>query len=338
MWLRSLRLLLLLFSGLQADVQEKEVRAMVGSNVNLTCIYPEKNSFDLSDLFVYWQISVPGQQETVVAYYLSGNSSTGHHDDHYRHRARLSLEGMKQGDFSLLLSNVTPQDAQKFKCLVFRKSLGPMEILQVVITLNVAANYSMPVVSIPSAPSQDKELTFTCTSTNGYPRPNVYWINKTDNSLLDEALQNNTVSLNERGLYDVVSILKIQWSPNVNVGCCIENVLLHQNLTVSSQTEMLTGTKDSITEKPTETHEERNRALFSILAILAVAVAVATGWMCRSRCPGRSGTGTRRAREVPGSEAQVGAHRPHVTRTHPPRCGQGFCEMPRGDVGRQLEN
>ncbi|XP_044606854.2 ICOS ligand isoform X1 [Equus asinus] len=338
MWLRSLRLLLLLFSGLQADVQEKEVRAMVGSNVNLTCIYPEKNSFDLSDLFVYWQISVPGQQETVVAYYLSGNSSTGHHDDHYRHRARLSLEGMKQGDFSLLLSNVTPQDAQKFKCLVFRKSLGPMEILQVVITLNVAANYSMPVVSIPSAPSQDKELTFTCTSTNGYPRPNVYWINKTDNSLLDEALQNNTVSLNERGLYDVVSILKIQWSPNVNVGCCIENVLLHQNLTVSSQTEMLTGTKDSITEKPTETHEERNRALFSILAILAVAVAVATGWMCRSRCPGRSGTGTRRALEVPGSEAQVGAHRPHVKRTHPPRCGQGFCEMPRGDVGRQLEN
>ncbi|XP_023486038.1 ICOS ligand isoform X3 [Equus przewalskii] len=300
MWLRSLRLLLLLFSGLQADVQEKEVRAMVGSNVNLTCIYPEKNSFDLSDLFVYWQISVPGQQETVVAYYLSGNSSTGHHDDHYRHRARLSLEGMKQGDFSLLLSNVTPQDAQKFKCLVFRKSLGPMEILQVVITLNVAANYSMPVVSIPSAPSQDKELTFTCTSTNGYPRPNVYWINKTDNSLLDEALQNNTVSLNERGLYDVVSILKIQWSPNVNVGCCIENVLLHQNLTVSSQTEMLTGTKDSITEKPTETHEERNRALFSVLAILAlaVAVAVATGWMCRSRCPGRSGTGTRRARET----------------------------------------
>lgn len=99
----------------------------------------------------------------------------------------------------------------------------------------------MPVVSIPSAPSQDKELTFTCTSTNGYPRPNVYWINKTDNSLLDEALQNNTVSLNERGLYDVVSILKIQWSPNVNVGCCIENVLLHQNLTVSSQTGEVPG-------------------------------------------------------------------------------------------------
>lgn len=98
-----------------------------------------------------------------------------------------------------------------------------------------AANYSMPVVSAPTAAPQDEELTFTCTSKDGYPRPNVYWINKTDNSLLDEALQNSTVSLNAQGLYDVVSILRIRRTPHVNVGCCIENVLLHQNLTVSSQ-------------------------------------------------------------------------------------------------------
>lgn len=98
-----------------------------------------------------------------------------------------------------------------------------------------AANYSMPVVSTPTAAPQDEELTFTCTSTDGYPRPNVYWINRTDNSLLGEALQNSTVSLNARGLYDVVSVLRIRRTPHLNVGCCIENVLLHQNLTVSSQ-------------------------------------------------------------------------------------------------------
>lgn len=93
----------------------------------------------------------------------------------------------------------------------------------------------MPVVSAPTAAAQDEELTFTCTSTDGYPRPNVYWINKTDNSLLAEALQNSTVSRNARGLYDVVSVLRIRRAPHVDVGCCIENVLLHQNLTVSSQ-------------------------------------------------------------------------------------------------------
>ncbi|XP_059777674.1 ICOS ligand isoform X1 [Balaenoptera ricei] len=294
---RSPGLLLLLLCGLRAEIQEEEVRAMVGSDVWLSCIYPKGNSFDLNDLYVYWQISVPGKRNTnsVVTYYLSGNSSAGHGDNHYKGRARLSLDGMKQGNFSLHLHNVTPQDEQKFNCLVFRKSLELEKILEVTVTLNVAANYSMPVVS---GPSQDEEFIFTCTSTNGYPRPNVYWINKTDNSLLDDTLQNSTVSLNARGLYNVVSVLRIGRSPTVDVGCCIENVLLHQNLT-SGQTETFTGTKDSITEDPMDdTQDAVNPPVLSVLAVLvvAVAMAVATGWLCRSRCPSRSYAGAQAAR------------------------------------------
>ncbi|XP_033712089.1 ICOS ligand isoform X2 [Tursiops truncatus] len=294
---RSPGLLLLLLCGLRAEIQEEAIRAMVGSDVWLSCTYPEGNTFDLNDLYVYWQISVPGKQNTnsVVTYYLSGNSSAGHVNNHYKDRARLSLDGMKQGDFSLHLHNVTPQDEQKFNCLVFRKSLELEKILEVTVTLNVAANYSMPVVS---GPSQDEELVFTCTSTNGYPWPKVYWINKTDNSLLDDALQNSTVSLNARGLYNVVSVLRIGRSPPVDVGCCIENVLLHQNLT-SSQTEMFMGTKDSITEDPVDdTQDAVNPPVLSVLAVLvvAVAVAVATGWLCRRRCPDRSYAGAQAAR------------------------------------------
>ncbi|KAM6224056.1 ICOS ligand [Rhynchocyon petersi] len=142
---------------------------------------------------------------------------------------------MERGDFSLHLQNITPQDEQTFHCLVLRKSLGFHKVLHVEVTLHVAANYSMPVVSTPTDPSQDEEVTFTCKSTNGYPKPNVYWINRTDNSLLDEALQNSTVSVNEHGLYDVVSVLSVRWAPDLDVQCCIENVLLHQNLTVGSQ-------------------------------------------------------------------------------------------------------
>uniref|UniRef100_A0A8C2NPJ9 ICOS ligand n=2 Tax=Capra hircus TaxID=9925 RepID=A0A8C2NPJ9_CAPHI len=288
---KSPGLLLLLLWGLQAESQE-EVRAMVGSDVRLRCIYPEGNSFDLNDLYVYWQISMAGKgnADSVVTYHLSGNSSASHDDNHYKDRARLSLDSMKRGDFSLHLRNVTPQDEQKFNCLVFRKSLELEKILEVSVTLHVAANYSMPVVS---GPSQDEELTFTCTSTNGYPRPNVYWINKTDNSVLDGALQNSTVSLNARGLYDVVSVLRIGRTPHVNVGCCIENVLLHQNLT-SGQTETFTGTKDSITEDPVDgSPSGEHQPILGVLVVLAVIVslAVATGWLCRSRCQPRSYTG-----------------------------------------------
>ncbi|XP_075855383.1 ICOS ligand isoform X1 [Microcebus murinus] len=298
MWL-SPRLFLLL-SSLQAGVayiQEKEVRAMVGSNVELGCVSPEEGSFDLNDLFVYWQIS---ERNTVVTYYLPQNSSTTHVDSHYRSRAWLSLDSMRRGDFSLHLFNVTPQDGQKFHCLVFRKSLEMKQVLQTVVTLHVAANYSMPVVSTPSGPLQD-ELTFTCTSTNGYPRPNVYWINKTDNSLLDAALQNSTVSLNDRGLYDVVSVLRIGWTPNVNVGCCIENVLLHQNLTVSSQAEAFTGTQDKIIEKSGLTPQEQTTIFYVVAGCVAVAVAVvAAGWMCwKKRCPQGHYAGAQAARPEP---------------------------------------
>lgn len=272
---------LLLLGVLRADVQDEKVRAMVGSKVALGCLGPEGSSFNLSDLMVYWQVS---GSKTVVAYYFPENSSAVHQDSRYRNRAHLSPAAMKQGDFSLHLFNVTPQDAQTFHCLVFCKTTLE-EVLKVVVTLHVAANYSMPVVSSPGAVPQGSELTFTCTSTNGYPAPRVYWINRTDSSLLDEALQNNTVSLNARGLYDVVSVLTVPHSPHVDVGCCIENALLRQNLTVGSQPESIVGVADRITEHPASPTEERGSSVLVILAVLCVVAAVAVGWVCRSRCP-----------------------------------------------------
>ncbi|KAM4863298.1 ICOS ligand isoform X2 [Urocitellus parryii] len=255
-------LLLLLLSGLQAVIEAEEVRALVGSDVKLSCVYPGTDRFDLDDLFVYWQVS---ESNAVVTYYLPENSSTGLEDSHYKNRAHLSLDSMQQGDFSLHLRNVTPQDEQKFKCLVFRKSLELGRILEAVVTLHVA---------------------------DGYPRPSVYWINKTDNSQLDQALHNDTVSLNQRGLYDVVSVLRIPWAPSVNVGCCIENALLHQNLT---GTETFIGPEAMVTDSPARPHQAGSAAVLSALAVLlaVVIVAVATGCLCRTRCPRRSYTGAR---------------------------------------------
>lgn len=107
---------------------------MVGSDVQLGCSYAEEKTFDLNELFVYWQIGETEKPETVT-YYLSGNSSAGHDNNQYKDRAQLSLDSMKQGDFSLRLFNITPQDEQKFNCLVFSKL---EKILDVVVTLHVA--------------------------------------------------------------------------------------------------------------------------------------------------------------------------------------------------------
>ncbi|XP_010336522.2 ICOS ligand isoform X1 [Saimiri boliviensis] len=280
MRLSSPGLLFLLFTSLQADTQEKEVRAMVGSDVELSCASPEGSHFDLNDIYVYWQIS-----DTVVAYHVPQNSSSSV-ASRYRNRAAMSPAGMLQGDFSLRLLNVTPDDDQKFRCVVLSKSRGFQTVLEVVVTLHVAANFSVPVVSAPRSPSQD-ELIFTCMSVNGYPRPRVYWINKTDGSLLDQALQNDTIVLNTRGLYDVVSVLRIAATPSVNIGCCIENALLQQNLTVDSQTGNDVGDRDKITTNPDSAPKEKNLAAWSVLAVLCLLAPVVglAVWVCKCRRP-----------------------------------------------------
>lgn len=54
--------------------RKRKRRAMVGSDIELSCIHREEKSFDLNELFVYWQISVTGSKPETVTYYLSGNS------------------------------------------------------------------------------------------------------------------------------------------------------------------------------------------------------------------------------------------------------------------------
>lgn len=108
---------------------------MVGSDVELSCACPEGSRFDLNDVYVYWQTR---ESKTVVTYHIPQNSSLDNVDSHYRNRALMSPAGMRQGDFSLRLFNVTPQDEQKFHCLVLSQSLGFQEVLSIVVTLHVA--------------------------------------------------------------------------------------------------------------------------------------------------------------------------------------------------------
>ena len=124
----------------------------MGSDVELSCAFPERHTFDLDDLYVYWQTGAAGHP-TTVTYSLSGNSSAGLEDDRYRDRAWLSPDGMKLGDFSLHLYNVTPLDEQQFNCLVFRKSLQLQKILDVVVTLHVAGKTWRPAGPTPAQPS-----------------------------------------------------------------------------------------------------------------------------------------------------------------------------------------
>ncbi|XP_068931189.1 ICOS ligand-like isoform X2 [Petaurus breviceps papuanus] len=206
----------------------EEVQGMVGGDVDLSCISPEKKHFDLNKTLVYWQT----KNEPIVPLnaHIPGEDTSRYVHLKYQNRTSLTLEKMEKGDFSLRLSNITIEDELEFVCLVMNKSNTEF-LFSSIVNLHVAANYTVPVVEDKT---DNTEVIFTCTSHNGFPKPKVYWVNKTDNSLLNQSLQNDTFTTNEKGLFSVSSVLKITWTPNISIECCIENMNLQQNLTVQS--------------------------------------------------------------------------------------------------------
>lgn len=273
--------------------REDKVQALVGSGVALPCVYPQRASFELHSLYVYWQITVAGKPRP-VAWYVGG--STEGQDGceqrpgcEWRAGAKLLLADMQRGNFTLRLANVSLQDEQSFQCLVFKDM---NKILECRVQLLVGASYSMPVVT-PQEAAADGELVFTCTSSNGYPEPKVYWVNETDGSLLDPSLYNRTVQLNARGLYDVLSVLRLGHAGPTRVGCCLENEVLHENVS-SRRPEKSQGF--STTPRPPEGTSKSTLVLLAVGMVIGVGIAVATGWMCRNNCvPGRY-TGVQEAR------------------------------------------
>lgn len=94
------------------------------------------------------------------------------------------------------------------------------------------ASYSQPILSGPVTNSDSTgEVTFSCSSDNGYPEPNVYWINRTDNSrLLPSEL---SITLHVDGTYSVLSTLKVKATSDMQIECFIENKRLQENISAN---------------------------------------------------------------------------------------------------------
>ncbi|XP_049641587.1 ICOS ligand [Suncus etruscus] len=278
---RLLLLLLLLLSPrrLRAGRPDAKVTALLGSSVKLPCVSPEPTRLELHLLHVYWQI--PEQpKDRSVASYLNGSGQR------MEPRAQLVPTDMRRGDFSLHLANVTLADQSPYRCLVFRKM---EKMLERTVQLLVGANYSEPVVTCLE-PEAGEDQVCTCTSSDGYPLPRVHWI-EADGSPLAGGLQNTTVQSGARGLYSVVSVLRLRQSRPAQVRCCVENQLLGQNRT-SRQLGEAEGTekhyqKNGTTPSPRPPEEPRTSmmVLLAVGMVVGVSLAMAVGWLCRNRWP-----------------------------------------------------
>ncbi|XP_072471203.1 ICOS ligand-like isoform X2 [Notamacropus eugenii] len=272
MCLKSTVFLVLLLGCLRAAVME-EVHGMVGGDVDLNCVSPGKKHFDLNKTLVYWQTK--NKPIVLLNAYMPGEDTSKYVHLKYQNRTSLSLEKMERGDFSLHLSNISIEDELEFACIVMNKSNTEF-FFSSIVNLRVAANYSVPIVEDKT---NNTEVTFICTSHNGFPKPKVYWVNKTDNSLLNQSLQNDTFTTNEKGLFSVSSVLTITWIPNISIECCIENVNLQQNLTVQSRQNSPHYTITTPQNQPMRPEKTPKSIIFTIIGLLLVILLGVAIWM-----------------------------------------------------------
>ncbi|NXU16422.1 ICOSL protein, partial [Pardalotus punctatus] len=213
-------------------LEKKNIISKPGDNATLSCIY-NKRDLQLKNLRVYWQIADDSVQRKclVVHALISGQDNNSNQCIHFKDRTQLFWDRLENGDFSLLLLNVSQSDRHTYKCVVQEKTEFTRVIHQAEVVLSLAASYSQPILSGPIRNSTGEEVTFSCRSGNGYPQPKLYWINKVNNSHLSPS--ELKIDLHDDGTFSIFSTLKVKATSNMQIECSIENEMLQENLSAN---------------------------------------------------------------------------------------------------------
>ncbi|NWV47634.1 ICOSL protein, partial [Daphoenositta chrysoptera] len=275
---------LLLLHILKAVIalEKKNIISKLGDNATLSCIY-NKRDLQLKNLRVYWQIADddPGKCSVVHAL-ISGQDNNSNQCIRFKDRTQLFWDRLENGDFSLLLLNVSQSDRHTYKCVIQEKTEYPQVIHQAEVVLSLAASYSQPILSGPirNSSSTGDEVTFSCRSGNGYPSPKVYWVNKVNNSLLLPSQLN--ITRHNDGTYSVFSTLKVKATSNMEIECSIENEMLQENLSANyTQQKRSNGTEDD--KNPEKKGRGAQAAGIIAIVILIGLLTVLICWLWRRR-------------------------------------------------------
>ncbi|KAM6097009.1 ICOS ligand isoform 3-T4 [Chlamydotis macqueenii] len=281
---RGYGFLLLLLHILRAVLAAQEIIvSKPGDNATLSCIYRGRE-LHLKNLRVYWQ-KADGQEDcSVVHALISGQDNESEQCIHFKNRTQLFWDRLESGDFSLLLLNVSQSDVRTYKCVVMQKTEYTKMVHQSEVVLSLAASYSQPILSGPirNSDSTEEEVTFSCRSGNGYPEPNVYWINKTDNSHLPPS--ELKITPHADGTYSVFSTLKVKATSNMQIECSVENKILQENLSANyTQQKQSNGSS-------TESHKNLGKkgrgaqaaGIVSVVILIGL-LTVLTCWLWRRR-------------------------------------------------------
>ncbi|XP_072200072.1 ICOS ligand [Excalfactoria chinensis] len=277
--------LLLFLHILGAVTALEEIVSKPGDNVTLSCIYPGRE-FSLDSLRIYWQID--GDEDTelcsVVHALISGQDNESLQCNQFKNRTQLLWDKLEDGNFSLLLFNVRQSDVHTYQCVVMQTIEYTRVIHQEQVVLSLAASYSQPILSGPirNSYSTGEEVTFSCRSDNGYPEPNVYWINRTDNTLLSESYFN--ITQHPDGTYSVLSTLKVNATSDMQIECFIENKILQENTSANYSEELQSNGTNTGSHKDTAKSGQvaQAAAILSVVILMAL-LTVLICWLWRRK-------------------------------------------------------
>uniref|UniRef100_W5KDQ7 CD276 molecule n=1 Tax=Astyanax mexicanus TaxID=7994 RepID=W5KDQ7_ASTMX len=207
---------LCLSAGLKVHVPDSPVVALFGTDMVLNCSFSGVNSFNQSQLSVFWQLADTQQS---VHSYSEGTS--------------LFSDQLALGNASLLLRSVRVADEGTYTCFVRVEAYDKASI-----AMQVAAPYSKPLVTWEADnPKPGDVVELTCLAFGGYPEADVLWQDGSGNNLTE----NVTVSpvANEQGLFTIQSVLTVILEPSNTYSCRLTNPLLgdegNASVTITAQ-------------------------------------------------------------------------------------------------------
>uniref|UniRef100_H2V2G2 HERV-H LTR-associating 2a, tandem duplicate 2 n=1 Tax=Takifugu rubripes TaxID=31033 RepID=H2V2G2_TAKRU len=168
--------------------------------VNITCIITDDCILPCSfrptgTVVIHWY----KQQIPVHSYYYN-KDQFGLQNKHFSGRTSLFNAQIPHGNASLLLRRVKVQDKGRYKCYTSTRK-GNQEIFngEVLCAFSLA-----PIISMIMEMTEE---TFTCSTHNTYPVPQVTW--STDPPSAEGSLYNSTISImDNKGLFTVESTLR----------------------------------------------------------------------------------------------------------------------------------
>ncbi|XP_030628198.1 CD276 antigen [Chanos chanos] len=200
----------------KVTVPTEHVVAVHGIPTVLGCVFTRSTEPDIESLVVTWQRT---EDSRVVHSFYYGRDQLERQSSDYHNRTGLFASELANGNASLMIRMVSPEDVGKYLCTVSSAKGTDKAQLQ----LDYGAFYSEPRLSI-AVNNTSVTLQY---ETEGFPEPEVRWLGEMGQNLSHRT--ELTPLMNRSGLFSLRSRFEGP-APQLNVTFILTNHLLKQVL------------------------------------------------------------------------------------------------------------